>query len=235
MDEYKKHTLEILKKIDEYYKVKPEKGEKAKRDRKIEGVYFWILVALIFFCVAFALAAWLPWLSPVKYHLMMISLFVLILGFTVYLTGVIWSLTQMRSQVFNPTSDRLMSVRNQLSSDLALYTELCTYDLGSLKLAKSRLELERKKMNSKLVFFGVPKKQTSVIGIVAAGYLLVKNFDEIDFHSIHFGLIGLALLLGLCIGGLCLKTVYNKFDLYVSTIDMAIVMIENKAEDKAEK
>lgn len=150
----------------------------------------------------------------------------LLVGTLALLGGLLTSVIDSVRTTKRPFAEHIDRILESLSGEGDLLDDLQGFEAPVLELARRRLNLESAKVTSRLKMIGGGDGlRASWIGIAVLGFAVLSQYEP--FHVTAWSmtnvtLLGLALLLGLSIGGLFVRYGASQSNYYCEIIGLAI-------------
>jgi len=157
--------------------------------------------------------------------LLMAHLSVSILGLSIFMVGVVTDIVDTVRGARRPFVEHVDGIVEALGRESELIAALDRFEAVILETARKRLQLESTKVASRLgVIGGGEGLRTSLVGIAMLAAALISQYEAVvhgwTMKSLAF--LGVALLLGLSIGGFLLRYGASQADYYSEIIGLAI-------------
>lgn len=163
--------------------------------------------------------------DPKTPHLLIVYLSLSILGLAIFMAGVIADIVETVRKSRRPLVEHVDRVLEALGREYEFITALDRFDGAILETARKRLQLESTKVSSRLaVIGGGDGLRTSLVGVAMLAAALISQYEVVvdgwTIKSLAF--FGVALLLGLSIGGLLARCGASQADYYSDIIGLAL-------------
>jgi hypothetical protein len=148
-----------------------------------------------------------------------------ILGLLLFLSGAVRLLVDLVRTTRRPFVEHLDGVFGALGREYELIGALLRFDAVTLELASERLSIQSTKVASRVGLIGGGEGlKTSLVGVVALAFAWFSQYALVvqGLTMKSFAFIGLALLVGLSIGGMLLRYGASEADYYRGLIRIAL-------------
>lgn len=148
-----------------------------------------------------------------------------IFGLAVFAVGAVVSVVEFFRATRPPFVEHIVRIDEAIERERELIAALEVFETATLEFARMRLQLESTKVSSRLgVMGGGDGVRTSLVGVAMLGVALISQYEPVahGWTMKSLGLFGLALLLGLSIGGLLIRYGVSQADYYSGIIGLAL-------------
>lgn len=155
-----------------------------------------------------------------------VYLTLVILGFILFLVGGVMGVVEFLRTMRHPLVELIERTREALHREYPLILALDRFEPLILELASKRLQLESKKVASRLgVIGGGDGLRASIVGVAMLGTGLISEYEPVvhGWSAKSLALFGGALLLGLSIGGLLVRHGASQAEYFSEIIELVLL------------